>query len=1119
MAELDEYSTQREMTTGIASELAIAGFGEAAEIGRGGFGVVYRCHEYALKRSVAIKVLMSEVHGDERRRFVDEQQALGRLSGHPHIVQILQVDVTATGRPYLVMPFHSRGSLELLLHNSGPLRWPRVLSIGVRVAGALAASHAVGIVHRDVKPGNILLTDYGEPQLADFGIAHFGEPTTNSAHMIHGTPAFTAPEVLGGAVPGVAADVYSLGATLYSLLSGHAAFARHTGEPLEAQLARIATAPIPNLREYGIPDAVCTAIENAMATKPEDRPESAQSFGELLQEIQRAQGHPVDAMAVPLADDETSSPTTPSAMFRRLERSRTPTPPPIAATKFRPPSPPRSLVDRERLLDLLRQGGERRLTLIHGPAGFGKTTLAAQWAHHLEDEGLAVAWMTADPDDNNAVWLLAHLVDAIRRVRPELAGELGTLLEERSSDTVRYVLSTLIDEIHSSAKTMVLVVDDWHQVTSRSAIAALDFLLEHGCHHLRLVVASRMRTGLPLARLLVQDELVEIDVTALRFDREEASSFLVDTNALSLTDSDVRRLQESTEGWPAALQLVSLSLRGRTDPGDFIDKLTGRHHAIAEYLAENVLDALAPDLLDFLLATSVTERTCADLAVVLTGRSDSHELLDQVADRNLFLERMDDDSEWFRYHRLFADYLRRRLIRQDPARLTDLHRLASDWFAEHQMLGDAIDSALASGDPQRAVDLLEVRATDLIENSRMATFLGLVAKLPGNLTDVRPRLQLCVAWANIGLQRRSATKTAVQKAVTTLDANHLAESEATSLRVETAIVTSIQDYLDDRFTGLSDLVTGHLEDATGSFGAISRANLAAIDASHRFDFDAADLWFSAAVRHGRHHGPFTLMFSHALAGLAAWERLDIGAAEEYLGAAVTVSLRAGKSTYSSILSGALLGGLRYEQGHWAEAQELLDASAHLELQGGPVDFLLETYCTGARLLGLRGDLESAEARLTAGERLAIDRSLPRLSARIFNERIRLGLPISAAVRERLLYLPLYHQWGNRIDDQIAELDQDSAIRLLLGENTRGAAEKACARSASLVQGITPPQRPHALIRRQLLHACCLWATNQPDEAIASAAGPLTLCNENGLSQLIADAGPQMAIVVQAVRSR
>ncbi|WP_227838503.1 serine/threonine-protein kinase [Nocardia aurantia] len=1114
MAESDEAATQRGMFTGVAAELVAAGFDAPEEVGRGGFGVVYRCREPALDRSVAVKVLTSDVGGDERVRFLREQRALGRLSGHPNIVQILHVDITSTGRPYLVMPFYARGSLDRLLRANGPLRWPDVVSVGVKIAGALAAAHALGMVHRDVKPGNILLTDYGEPQLSDFGIARFGDDATITSAMVHGTPAFTAPEILHGATPTAGADVYGLSATMFSLVSGHSPARRHGSGPLrdvsDAELARIAAGGPPDLREHGVPDAVCTVLERALAVDPRERPASAIEFGEQLREAQRLTGQPVDAMAVPGAAEPTDRPP-----MAQIAGPPTPPPPPFAATKFRPPAATRTMIDRPRLLNILRGGEQRRLIAILGPAGFGKTTLAAQWARRLRSEGVPVAWLTADPDDDNVVWFLTHLIEAIRRVRPEIARELVALLQERATDATRSVLSTLIDEIHDSRQAVVLIVDDWQRVGSVATRAAMAYLLEHGCHHLRIVLVGRDRSGLPLSRLMVDDELVEIDTTALRFDPAETDEFLVRTSGLELDPAEVGKVRESTEGWAAGLRLAQLSLSGRADPAGFIDNLSGRHHAIGEYLTENVLESLDPELLDFLMATTVTSRICASLATALSGRTDSRKLLEQIADRNLFLQRQDDD-EWFHYHRLFADHLQRRLGYLDPDHVPVLHARASAWFAEHNLLTDAVDHALAADDEELAVTLVESHAMQLIAASQMATFLGLMAKLPSPLTDDRPLLHLCVGWANAGLGRGARVRAALRRARAALAANPPPEPENTVFHVEADLIAGIESYISDRFEPVPESVTAYIDTLPDPGMALAAADLAATDAFNRLDFAAMDHWYRTVLRFSRDLSPFATLHPHCMRGLAAAEELDIDAAEAHFAAAEAAAPRGSELVArATVLTQALLGGLRYQQGRLAEADTLLTAAAAAQRHPGTGDFLLSTYGTGARLAAARGDIERATHLLGIGDRFAAELSMPRVAARITNERVRIGLPIPDEVRDRLTQLPLYRRQPTRVLAATAELDQDSAIRLLLAQGSPEATAAACERAERLVREIQP-QRAGALVDARLLHACCLWAAGRAEDARTAARPAVTLCIEHGLPRPIADAGPGISDIVTAL---
>ena len=339
--------------------------------------------------------------------------------------------------------------------------------------------------------------------------------------------------------------------------------------------------------------------------------------------------------------------------------------PPAPATRFRLPAPTKALVDRTRLIDIPSRRTGQQLRSIHGPTGFGKSTLAAQWARLLTAEGVAVAWLTVDHDDNNVVWFLAHLIEAIRTVTPVLAIELGEVLEEHGDEAERYVLTSLINEIHQSGTRITLVIDDWHLVTGPATIGALRYLLDNVCDELNVVVTGRNQVGLPMSRMRMQDELVEIDATALRFDIAEAEHFLVDLGGLDLDRSDVEELTAKTDGWVAALQLASLSLRGAEDPARLIGTMTGHHYAISEFLAENVLDTLEPSMLDFLLATSITERTCGELASALSGVPDGQAMLEQIEERDLFLRRIDE--QWFRYYQLFRDFLRHRLERDQPA--------------------------------------------------------------------------------------------------------------------------------------------------------------------------------------------------------------------------------------------------------------------------------------------------------------------------------------------------------------------------------------------------------------------------------------------------------------------
>ncbi|QNJ94811.1 protein kinase [Mycolicibacterium fluoranthenivorans] len=1108
------WATQRE--TDITAELSDAGFDDPVEIGRGGFGTVFRCRQEDLDRTVALKVLTSDFEPDSLARFLREQRAMGRMSGHPHIVDLYQVGVTRSGRPFLVMPYHAHGSLHAFIRRGGPLRWERVLQLGVKIAGALATAHHDGTLHRDVKPANILLTDFDEPQLTDFGIARITGGFETAAGAITGSPAFTAPEVLQGHPSTAASDVYSLGATMFVALTGHAAFERRSGERLVAQFLRISTEPLPDLHVAGIPDDVGGAVEHAMARPPESRPTSAAAFGQELRAIQRAHGLVVDDMLAPMSQ-QREGPESPDSHERgRLDvvSSRTP---PVPVTKFRPPTSSRQMVRRQRLLDALREGGESRLTLVHGPAGFGKSSLLAQWREELMADHLAVAWLTVDSDDNNAVGFLSHLTAAVRRVRAPVVDGLGEALEENGSAVAHFVLVSLINRVHDSGEPLVVVIDDWHRVSAKDSIEAMEFLLDNSCHHLRMVVASRTKGGLPLSRMRVCDELLEIDTKALSFDLDESRSFFADRVRTQLTDADIALLRDSTDGWIAALQLASLSLREAGGTSAVLERFRADASSVEEYLAENVLNALEPEMLDFLLTTSVPERVCGELASVLAEVADGQARLEEVAARDLFLVRATDEHRWYRYHHLFAQILRRRLERDHPGRTKQLHHSASAWFREQRLLGDAIDHLLAAGDPASAVALVEEDDLYLLDRSQMSTLLGLISKLPADLVFASARLQLDIGWANTELQRLDEAAEARRRSLDVLDVLGPPADQVRRLRVESDVLQAAIYCTADRVLGVKDLVAECLaEPAPHSAFLVSMAAILDTFAdTYEFRFGDAERrqrW--AAPYHSKTTGPYTVAYAYCFAGSAKAEQLDLdGAIELYRRAYQLVREAGNTQSHHARLTRAFLAEQLYLRNQVDEAEELLAENFYAASLGGTADFMMRHYCIRARIASIHGDRTGTLRELDEGAHTADLLSLPRLQAAVDNERVRLGMPLRPG------FAPVSHTRKQNSADGIgqitAQLEDETAITLLLRTDDPEQIHTAVGWASDWTRSLEGTDRALAWLYAGRLLVSCLWAAGNADEAEAALIPVATRCAQHGLIRFLPDGG---ANVIAALTS-
>ncbi|MBJ8343837.1 serine/threonine-protein kinase [Antrihabitans sp. YC2-6] len=1124
MSEENQDSTQRQIVSNLETELAAVGFEHARLVGRGGFGAVYRCRQPSLDRVVAVKVLDSAPEDVDRARFFREQLAMGRLSGHPNIVHVLESGVTETGRPFIVMPFHPRDSLEVWVRENGPLSVADALDAGVKLSGALETAHRAGVLHRDVKPANVLLSEYGEPQLSDFGIARIAGGDDTTRGVLVGSPAYTAPELLHEGEPSVLSDVYGLAATLFTALDGRPAFARRRGEHLMSQLRRIGAEPLPDLRGKGVPDPLCTVIDQALARVPEDRPRSAAEFGSLLRAVGEELGMVVADLPVPLSHERKAGPFRLTGIVAdeyMHSGGRTPGGrPPSASTRFRPPVITHAMVARRHLLSTIREAGRARLVLIHGPAGFGKTTLAAQRIQELEREGVATAWLSIDEDDNTVAWFLAHLAEAVGRVEPAVAAEMRSELDVPGEDVARHVLTSLINRLHEANVAVAVVLDDWHRVTSDSTRKAAAFLLDHGCHHLQLIVTSRNSLGLPLSTMRVRRELVEIDSSALRFDADESSELLVDHCGLALAEDDVHELEMSTDGWAAALQLASLALRDHPDPHSLISHISGRHRAIGEYLTENVVDGLESRLLDFVLTTSVTERLCAGLARALTGERQAQALLEEIEQRDLFLYRLDEDGEWFRYHHLFADFLRRRLERDAPDRVAEVHRAAAQWFTGHDMVRQAVDHWLLAGDAKRAVDLVEDVSIDYLERSDMWTLIGLADKLPEAALRSHLALRINVAYAHAILHHREDAL-AILRQVDLLLAIQGNDEETEDRRTESALVRAAIGAFDDKLDGIAEVVARASVRTTtlAPWQLCGTADLGSFAALYGFDFEEALRWQRWAIPfHQRSSGPFSEIYGFLISGIAVREQLNLATAEALFqhGRELVHDL-GGPTTYVGRLTGSLLGELLYEQGHLTDAERLLDQSHTLGAEGGTVEFLLATYGIGARVKFLAGTESEARELLDEGADVAARLNLPRLAARVENERIRCGFgptrakrAIVASGRQALAEV------HNGIQILTAELEEDSAIRLLLSD---GAAAAACARADLLVDSIDAARRPRASLFARLIRAEAMAAAGREADARTEVLRLLDDCADSGLRRPFLDSGPHVRDIVERLRDQ
>jgi LuxR family maltose regulon positive regulatory protein len=411
------------------------------------------------------------------------------------------------------------------------------------------------------------------------------------------------------------------------------------------------------------------------------------------------------------------------------------------ATKLFVPKLRRGLVARPRLLERLRRGAEARLTLVSAPAGFGKTTLLAGWFGETPGHDRCVAWLSLDPSDKEPASFWTYVVTAFKGAVPSVGASALELIKSSPLPT-ELVLTTLLNELATAADEVWLVLDDFHLVDNHEVGQAMTLLLEHLPPNVHVVLSTRADPDLPLARWRVRGELVEVRAADLRFTSDEVATYLNEVTGQPLAAVDVEALEERTEGWIAALQLAALSIQGREDVSSFIAQFAGNDRYLVDYLVEEVLAHQSEPVRDFLMHSAVLDRLTGSLCDAVVGRDEGRNMLMTLERANLFLVALDDRREWYRYHHLFADVLRARLLSEQPDHVPVLHQRASRWYERHDLTEQAVRHALAARDFDRAAHLIELTMPAIRRHRQETMMYGWLKTLPDDTVRRSPVLSV-----------------------------------------------------------------------------------------------------------------------------------------------------------------------------------------------------------------------------------------------------------------------------------------------------------------------------------------------------------------------------------------
>jgi LuxR family maltose regulon positive regulatory protein len=614
----------------------------------------------------------------------------------------------------------------------------------------------------------------------------------------------------------------------------------------------------------------------------------------------------------------------------------------LLATKLYVPRQQPGFVPRPRLIQQLDEGLARGLILVCASAGYGKTSMLADWARRGQHQ---LAWLSLDAGDNDPARFWRYVVAALEHSRPGVAERVVPLLGPPPPLSFDSVATALINELATGpdVSEVLMVLDDYQVIDSPAVHDAVAFLLEHRPLGLRLVLASRADPPLPLARLRARGQLAELRDTDLRFTAAEAAALLREALGpdLRLEKAAVTALAARTEGWAAGLQLAALSLRNEPDIAGFVATFSGSHRYVLDYLTEEVLERQSDAVRDFLLQTSVLDRLSGELCDAVTGHGGGQRMLETLERENLFLVPLDEVRGWWRYHHLFAELLRVRLKQKQPERLIGLHRNAAGWCAPRGLVDDAVGHALAAGDALWAAQLIEQYIDERMLRSERTTLERWFAALPAELVNSRPRLLLIqTIRALIGGRVDDAEPLLDQARIAAAIPGSVDEPYHPSAGVSRSLVANVPAML--------------------TFG---RAFLAEV----RGDADQTIVLAGQALTQ-LGESPSTLgSLIRAHLGIAEWLRGRLPDAERALTQSIA-ELRAAGETYLTARMNEPLGQVRRAQGDLEAARATYQLALDITVPRGhpPVPAAGIPHVGMAEVAYQRGDFETARAHLTAG---------------------------------------------------------------------------------------------------------------------------------------------------------
>lgn len=820
------------------------------------------------------------------------------------------------------------------------------------------------------------------------------------------------------------------------------------------------------------------------------------------------------------------------------------------ATKIAPPKFSKEQFARPNLIERLQEGKDGTLTYIRAPAGFGKSTLLAQWRAELQQEGKITAWYSIDGSDNEESQFVAYLVASLSKVGCPIGDGAFGIYRRGDPRSLETFVACIVNDISEYDQEVFLFFDDFHRINNPVIWGLVSSLLWYAPPNFHFVMASRAEVPFSLSQLRFHGQVLEIDVGELKFSYEESCKLLCEGLPLRPTSTQMHAIYDATEGWVAALQLVVLSARRHKDVGLYLDSLirSGNSTGIAEYLTHDWLRKMPPEAVDFLLKTSILDQFNADLSAAVTGLHDTDQILRQLETENLFVIPLEGDGRWYRYHHLFAHYLQRQLIEmltsgtrktEIPSLATDifasagetppapsdrataglsaLHARASAWFNAHGYIIESAQHALAAGDQLGALRVIEKCAMDLVTTGELNTLLAWVERLPAEEVQMRARLRLARLWALILSCRLDMARAELDA----LENSPSARALITEFEFD-VLHAAIATYVFDSATVGQLKRRWPFQNQNGDLWHTSAgSNVLAFYFIHEGDSPAAENVLNwAKLADPAWESFYPSVYRNCFLGFISERRGDLSRAEVlYREAMYRAEQKGGRRSTPAIVAAGLLSAVLYETDRLAETESILANRFDYIGQGAYPGPVMAAYIAGSRERYLSGDATGALELIAGMQAYGDSIKVPGVSVMANAEKLRRALwhgdlVLAEQLKDEIELLArdyLDCQTGSHTIFRLA--CSMSKLRLL---SAQGAYAEVLKEAGELLALTEKCHSLTAQISVMILLALTLERSGQPSAAEKQILAALHKSEQAGLIRTFADEGGELyALIARA----